>query len=54
LIPSALAGANLLLAADILVRVTPGANEVPVSVAMAAMGAPFFLALLISLRRRLA
>ena len=54
LIPSALAGADLLLAADVLVRVTPGANEVHVGVAMAALGAPFFLALLISLRRRLA
>jgi iron complex transport system permease protein len=54
LIPSALAGADLLLAADILVRLTPGANEVHVGVAMAALGAPFFLALLIAFRRRLA
>jgi iron complex transport system permease protein len=54
LIPSALAGAGLLLAADILVRLTPGANEVHVGVAMAAMGAPFFLVLLISFRRTLA
>jgi iron complex transport system permease protein len=54
LIPSALGGAALLLAADILVRVIPGANEVHVGVAMAALGAPFFLAMLISLRRRLA
>ena len=54
LIPSALGGAALLLAADILVRVIPGANEVHVGVAMAALGAPFFLALLISFRRRLA
>lgn len=54
LIPSALAGAALLLAADVLVRAVPGANEVHVGVAMAALGAPFFLALLISLRRRLA
>jgi iron complex transport system permease protein len=54
LIPSALAGACLLLAADILVRLTPGANEVHVGVAMAALGAPFFLALLLSLRRTLA
>jgi iron complex transport system permease protein len=54
LVPSALAGADLLLAADILVRFTPGANEVHVGVAMAALGAPFFLALLISLRRTLA
>ncbi len=54
LIPSALGGAALLLAADILVRLTPGANEVHVGVAMAALGAPFFLALLISMRRSLA
>jgi iron complex transport system permease protein len=54
LAPSALAGACLLLAADILVRLTPGANEVHVGVAMAALGAPFFLALLISMRRSLA
>jgi iron complex transport system permease protein len=54
LVPSALAGASLLLAADILVRLTPGAEEVHVGVAMAALGAPFFLALLISMRRFLA
>jgi iron complex transport system permease protein len=54
LAPSALGGAALLLAADILVRLTPGANEVHVGVAMAALGAPFFLALLISMRRSLA
>lgn len=54
LIPSALAGAALLLAADILVRAIHGVNELHVSVAMTALGAPFFLALLISLRRRLA
>ncbi len=54
LAPSALAGADLLLAADILVRATPHADEVHVSVAMAAVGAPFFLALLISMRRKLA
>lgn len=54
LVPSALAGADLLLAADILVRMTPGANEVHVGVAMAFLGAPFFLALLISMRRSLA
>lgn len=54
LVPSALAGADLLLAADVLVRLTPGANEVQVGVAMAALVALFFLALLISMRRRLA
>jgi len=54
LIPSALAGAALLLAADILVRLTPAASEVRLGVAMAALGGPFFLALLIAHRRRLA
>jgi iron complex transport system permease protein len=54
LLPSALGGAILLLAADVLVRLIPGANEVHVSVVTAALGGPFFLALLISMRRRLA
>jgi iron complex transport system permease protein len=48
------AGAALVLAADILVRLTPSAAEVRLGVAMAAVGGPFFLALLISMRRRLA
>lgn len=54
LLPSALGGAALVLAADILVRLTPAAQEVKLGVALTALGAPFFLALLISLRRRLA
>jgi iron complex transport system permease protein len=54
LVPSALAGAGLLLGADILVRLTRGANELHVGVAMTVLGAPLFLGLLISLRRRLA
>ncbi len=54
LAPSALAGAALTLAADMLVRVTPSATEVRLGVAMAILGGPFFLLLLISLRRRLA
>ena len=55
LVPSALAGAALLSAADILVRLAPGAGgEVRLGVAMAVLGGPFFLALLISMRRRLA
>ena len=44
--PSALGGAVLVLAADILVRLTPGTNEVKLGVAMAAIGAPFFLSLI--------
>ncbi|MDR6847601.1 iron complex transport system permease protein [Sphingomonas sp. BE270] len=54
LAPSALGGAVLVLAADILVRVTPAAGEVKLGVAMAALGGPFFLALLLTLRRRIA
>jgi len=54
LIPSALAGAALVLAADIVVRLTPSAAEVKLGVAMAALGGPFFLFLLARLRRRIA
>ncbi len=53
LIPSAAGGACLLLAGDIVVRVLPGGSELQVGVAMALLGGPFFLALLLSLRRRL-
>jgi iron complex transport system permease protein len=52
--PSLLGGAVLTLAGDILVRLTPAAEEVKLSVAMAALGAPFFLWMLVSMRRRLA
>ncbi|VTO12203.1 iron chelate uptake ABC transporter family permease subunit [Brevundimonas vancanneytii] len=54
LLPSALGGAALTLAADILVRLTPASTEIKLGVAMAALGGPFFLALLISMRRKLA
>jgi iron complex transport system permease protein len=47
LLPSALGGAALVLAADSLVRLVPGAGEVRLGVAMALLGAPFFLALLL-------
>ena len=54
LVPSALAGAALLTAADIAVRLAPGGGgEVQLGVAMAVIGGPFFLVLLISMRRRL-
>jgi iron complex transport system permease protein len=54
LIPSAIGGAALVLAADIMVRLTPSASEVKLGVAMAVLGGPFFFALLLSLRRRMA
>ncbi len=53
LVPSALGGAALVMAADILVRLTPSAAEVKLGVAMAALGGPFFLFMLVSMRRRL-
>ena len=54
LVPSLLGGAVLTLAADLLVRMTPAASEIKLSVAMAALGGPFFLWMLIAMRRRLA
>jgi len=54
LLPSAIGGALLVLVADIAVRLTPAAAEVKLGVAMAALGGPFFFALLLSMRRRMA
>lgn len=54
LLPSALGGAVLVLAADIVVRVIRQGSEVKLGVAMAVLGGPFFFALLLSMRRRLA
>jgi len=54
LVPSLLGGAAITLAADIVVRLTPAAQEVKLSVAMAALGGPFFLWMLLAMRRRLA
>lgn len=51
LLPSALGGAALMLAADSLVRLTPGASEIRLGVAMALLGAPFFFVLLLRMRR---
>lgn len=52
LLPSALGGAALLLAADSLVRLIPGPGEIRLGIAMALIGTPFFFALLVSMRRR--
>jgi iron complex transport system permease protein len=52
--PSALGGAAMLLAADIAVRLVPGATELKLGVLTALVGAPFFLALILALRRRVA
>jgi iron complex transport system permease protein len=53
LLPGALAGAALLTAADIAVRVVPAAIEVKVGVVTALIGVPFFLAMIFSERRLL-
>lgn len=53
LIPSAIAGAIVTLAADILVRLIPASVEIRLGVAMAAVGAPFFLLILLRDRSRL-
>jgi iron complex transport system permease protein len=52
LIPSALGGAILTLTADALVRLTPGVGEVRLGIAMALIGAPFFLWMMLRVRSR--
>jgi len=55
LVPSALAGALLLLVADCLCRVLPLAGaELRLGIALSLIGAPFFLHLLLRMRRGLA
>jgi iron complex transport system permease protein len=51
LLPSALAGAALLAAADIAVRTVPAAHELKVGVLTALIGVPFFLAMIFAERR---
>lgn len=53
LIPSAIGGAALVLAGDIVVRVLPGGSELELGVVMSLIGAPFFFVLLHSMRRKL-
>ena len=54
ILPSALAGALLLLVADSLCRVLPTASELRLGIALSLLGAPFFLGLLLRMRRELA
>lgn len=53
LVPSALAGALLLLVADSAVRAAPTVSELRLGIAMSLLGAPFFLALLLKMRRQI-
>jgi iron complex transport system permease protein len=54
LLPSALGGALLLLLADSLVRAAPTVSELRLGIAMSILGGPFFLLLMIRMRRALA
>jgi iron complex transport system permease protein len=54
LLPAALAGALLLILADSVVRAMPTVSELRLGIAMSMLGGPFFLILLIRMRRRLA
>ncbi|TDR94563.1 FecCD family ABC transporter permease [Enterovirga rhinocerotis] len=53
LLPAALAGACLLTAADIAVRIIPSTTDIKVGVLTALIGVPFFLYLILRERRRL-
>ena len=53
MLPGALTGAALLLAADIAVRLVPGAVEIKLGVVTALIGVPFFIAMIFSERRLL-
>lgn len=54
LLPSAFAGALLVLVADSVVRVLPTVTELRLGIALSLIGAPFFLWLLLRMRRGLA
>ena len=54
LLPSAIGGALLLVLADSLVRAAPTVSEIRLGIAMAMLGGPFFLLLLLKMRRGLA
>ncbi|GGE19292.1 ABC transporter permease [Polymorphobacter glacialis] len=53
LLPSALGGALLVVVADSLVRAAPTVSELRLGIAMSMLGGPFFLALLLRMRRQL-
>jgi iron complex transport system permease protein len=53
IVPSALAGALLVLVADSVVRLLPLVTELRLGIALSLLGAPFFLLLLLRMRRGL-
>jgi iron complex transport system permease protein len=54
IVPSALAGALLVLLADVVCRVLPLVTELRLGIALSLIGAPFFLMLLLRMRKGLA
>ncbi|TIX50397.1 FecCD family ABC transporter permease [Alteraurantiacibacter aquimixticola] len=54
ILPSALAGALLVLVADVVCRILPLVTELRLGIALSLVGAPFFLWLLLKMRRELA
>jgi iron complex transport system permease protein len=54
IVPSALAGALLVLVADMACRILPLVTELRLGIALSLIGAPFFLHLLLKMRRGLA
>ena len=54
IVPSALAGALLVLVADVMCRILPLVTELRLGIALSLIGAPFFLHLLLRMRRGLA
>lgn len=53
LLPSALAGALLVVGADSAVRILPSVSELRLGIAMSLLGAPFFMALLFKMHREI-
>lgn len=51
--PSAIAGGAVVLAGDIVARLIPTPVELKLGVAMAALGGPFFFAMLLGMRRKM-
>lgn len=54
ILPSALAGALLVLVADVVCRILPLVTELRLGIALSLIGAPFFLILLLRMRKGLA
>mgnify|MGYP001764928510 CR=1 FL=1 len=54
MLPSAIAGALLVVVADMAVRIAPVVSEIRLGVMMSVLGAPFFLVLLLRMRREIA